>query len=190
MKDQFDNSSYKTERIDISNAQDFIDYKLRELVEYKAQDPEKFVDITQESCTAHAQQTFINNPAIVAFGLYDNNKIVGYSFIVHPDEEKIDEPPTFGGINILADYRGQHLSRLLHSARIDYLINDTQYEVAQAFILPDNEPSKRASLRAGFQKSATPLNEDGMEPYALDLNAIRSQKNAAASTLEIPAIIS
>ena len=111
-----------------------------------------------------------------AFGLFDQDKLIGITGVFTMENP---EHCFMGMTFIIPEYRQQGLTQLLYKARIDWALKQDHFKKIIISHRADNEPSRRAIIKHGFQHTGEEktLWPDGKEvlqyKYELDLERLR-----------------
>ena len=95
-------------------------------------------------------ESIFHDPHNVAFAFFKGDTLIGSAELyLEPDKGKV----LFATSHIAQGYKGQGLSKILHQARDQYVLEQTHLRQAWALIRPGNTPSIKAAERNGFEQN-------------------------------------
>ena len=115
------------------------------------------------------------------FGLYDQNRCIGYTGIVNLESDPANQTALIGYSFIEPEYRGKGYVSLLYEARLKHAISNLNWETVVTDHREGNEISRKVILKHGFILTERALVDwpDGSQGYELryqlDLNTLRFQ---------------
>ena len=115
------------------------------------------------------------------FGLYDQQRCVGYTGIVNLESGSLMQTALIGYTFIEPEYRGNGYVNLFYEARLKHAISNLNWKTVVTDHREGNELSRKAILRHGFVLTERavvdwPDGSQGYElRYQLDLNTLRSR---------------
>lgn len=121
----------------------------------------------------------LSGDTMKVFGLFNQDKIIGLTGLCLQNGDKDPETGILVMSYIIPQYRGRGLSALFYRARIEWALQNTNLKRLIVSHRENNEPSRLAMVKAGFQltKKEKVLWPDGTEDwdwnYELSLKTLR-----------------
>ena len=100
--------------------------------------------------TADDWQARIEGPDKAIFGLFDAGVLIGIGGVFTAQDDPSEQNGVLGMGFVAAEYRGQGLSQLLYTARIDWARKHRSIRTLKVSHREGNEVSRRAMLKHGF----------------------------------------
>ena len=99
---------------------------------------------------AEEWQRLVKGPANQVFGLFDEERLIGITAAFAWDHDPTGQTAVLVGSFLLPEYRGRTLSRMLFSARLDWIRSHPQFKKVVVSHRRSNEASERSIRRHGF----------------------------------------
>lgn len=148
-----ENEHLRMKKIEEQDLDDYVEINMnKELYQFKPGEPRKTVEAVL-NIIGHHERDF-RKKIIINLGIYvkEDNKMVGVAELFDFDK-KVDAATI--GYTLNKEYWGKGIATKATAMLLDYLFNEIEVNRVQAFVMPQNERSKKVLLRNHFVKEGT-----------------------------------